>query len=494
MNSAPKRKLICLFACAMLAVSSLGATAQLPGEAQRVIQGLDIPTDRISVYIHAVGEPAPRLVHNGQLSLNPASTIKLLTTYLALETLGPAYQWKTEAWAEGAVSSGTLFGNLYIKGYGDPSMVKERFWLFTREIMLAGVRDIRGDVVLDSSHYDLAAEDPGAFDGQPYRVYNVVPHALLVNYRSVNFRFRPDPVGSAVEVVADPMPTNLLVANQLVLASGGCGYQAGVAMAVDSPPQDRVVFSGRYSPRCGEYRMSRTVLDPITYTQGLFEDFWQRNGGTRQGSYRQGQVPEALEEPLVVVRSPNLSEVIRSVNKFSNNVMTRQILLTMGVEYQGPPATVEKGRTAVRAALAGRGLDLPELLIDNGAGLSRDTRISASDLGRVLLEARRSLYAPEFVASMPLAGLDGTMRRRFRGTPLSGRMHLKSGRLDHVQAVAGYVVGKDGQEYVVVVLQNYQEAHRGPGEELQNALLDWTYRQNGVNEDDALCVAPAVAG
>ena len=236
------------------------------------------------------------------------------------------------------------------------------------------------------------------------------------------------------------------------------------------------------------------MLDPLSYTQGLFEDFWLRNGGSRQGQYREGQLPDDLDEPLVSVRSPNLAEVIRSVNKFSNNVMTRQILLTMGAEHAGPPATVEKGRQAVDATLGEKGLNVPELYLENGSGLSRETRISAESLGRVLLEARRSLYSSEFIASMALAGMDGTMRRRFRDSPLSGRMHLKSGRLDHVQAVAGYVIAKDGQEYVVVILQNYAEAHRGLGEELQNALLEWVYHQNGRTEPDPLCVAPAVAG
>ena len=477
-----------------LALLSAVSLAELPSEATRVAKALDIPASGVGVYIHAVGENQPRLIHNERSALNPASTIKLLTTFLALESLGPAYQWTTEAWVDGPVTKGVLYGNLYLKGHGDPSMVQERFWLFTREIMLAGVQDIRGDIVLDGTYYDLPATDPGAFDGQPYRVYNVVPHALLVNFQAVNFRFRPDPAGREVLVVADPLPANLQVQNQLVLASGNCGYQAGVAMSVKDPPRDRVVFSGRYSPRCGEYRMSRTVLKPLSYTEGLFEDFWHRNGGTRAGQYREGTVPPGLDEPLISVRSPNLAEVIRSVNKFSNNVMTRQILLTMGAEYAGPPATVEKGRQAVEATLADRGLSVPELYLENGAGLSRDTRISAESLGRVLVEARRSLYASEFVASMALAGMDGTMRRRFRGSPLSGRMHLKSGRLDHVQAVAGYVIAKDGQEYVVVILQNYPDAHRGLGEELQNALLDWVYRQNGNLETDPLCVAPAVAG
>ena len=140
-------------------------------------------------------------------------------------------------------------------------------------------------------------------------------------------------------------------------------------------------------------------------------------------------------------------------------------------------ATVDKGREAAIMVLAEVGLDFPELRLDNGAGLSRDTEISARSLGRVLLAANDSLYGAEFVSSLPLSGLDGTLRRRFRNEGLTGRMHLKTGRLDGVFALAGYLRSMSDNEYVVVAIQNYEDAHRGPGEEVQSALLRWIYQQ-----------------
>ena len=157
--------------------------------------------------------------------------------------------------------------------------------------------------------------------------------------------------------------------------------------------------------------------------------------------------------------------------------MTRQIFLTMGAEKFGAPATIEKARDAATSALAARGLDFPELALDNGAGLSRDTRISARNLGRLLLAAHNSPFKAEYESSLALSGLDGTMRRRFRNDELTGKSHLKTGRLNGVFAMAGYLQAKSGREFIVVAIQNHPQAHRGPGEEAHSALMRWIYTQ-----------------
>jgi D-alanyl-D-alanine carboxypeptidase/D-alanyl-D-alanine-endopeptidase (penicillin-binding protein 4) len=172
-----------------------------------------------------------------------------------------------------------------------------------------------------------------------------------------------------------------------------------------------------------------------------------------------------------------LAEVIRNVNKFSNNVMTRQLLLTVGAEAESPPGTEAKGRLAVANWLSAHGIGAPALFLENGSGLSRETRISAQTMANMLVLAWRHPYMPEFIASMPLSGMDGTMRNRFRGSDLAGRMHLKTGRLDHVYAIAGYVQASSGTRYVVVAFHNDTDVHRGPGGELQDALLRWVYQR-----------------
>jgi D-alanyl-D-alanine carboxypeptidase/D-alanyl-D-alanine-endopeptidase (penicillin-binding protein 4) len=163
------------------------------------------------------------------------------------------------------------------------------------------------------------------------------------------------------------------------------------------------------------------------------------------------------------------------MNKFSNNVMSRNLLLTLGAERHGEPGTVAKGRRAVRAWLQDTGIDTQSLVIDNGAGLSRAARASARLIGEMLLDVHKSPYMPEFVASLPLAAIDGTMKKRFRNKPLEGRMHIKTGLIDHVRAMGGYMLNRNGRTFVVVLLQNYRNIHKGVGTRAQDALLEWLF-------------------
>jgi D-alanyl-D-alanine carboxypeptidase/D-alanyl-D-alanine-endopeptidase (penicillin-binding protein 4) len=468
----------------LLPLASSNAVAQdtLPDSVARMVSAFKMSPDTLSVFVQDVEKNTPLLEINSDVPRNPASTIKLLTTYLALEDLGPTYQFLTEAYLSGVLAEGRLDGDLIVKGYGDPYMLIERYWLFLRKLRQHGLKRIDGDLVIDNSFFEKDMSDISAFDGQPERIYNVVPDAFLVNFQAVDFTFRPDAKLDRVTIVADPQPSNLLISNKMRLGSGYCGgYQNGIKMEIaDSGPdtgeRDQVTFSGRFRGQCREYHLSRAVMRAPAYAYGLFKSLWTEMGGELQGGWRLGVVP-AEAEPFVSFESPPLQEIIRGVNKWSNNVMARHILLTMGVERYGAPGTVEKGRKAAAEVLAEKGLDFPELQIDNGAGLSRETRISARNLGRVLLAAHDSLYGAEYISSLPMSGLDGTLRKRFADEELTGRMHLKTGRLKGVFAMAGYVKSRAGREYVVVAIQNQANAHRGPGEEIQSELMRWVYSQ-----------------
>jgi D-alanyl-D-alanine carboxypeptidase/D-alanyl-D-alanine-endopeptidase (penicillin-binding protein 4) len=434
--------------------------------------------DTLSVFVQDVGENTPLLAVNSNVARNPASTIKLLTTLMALEDLGPAYTWKTEAYLRGELHDGTLEGDLFLKGYGDPYMVIERYWLFLRRMKQRGLHRIAGDLVIDNAFFDMGENDTGEFDGQGQRIYNVVPDAFLVNFQAINFTFFPSLATKSVMIVPNPSPANLEIENRLRLTRGLCGgFQNGIAFSLSDPPgKNRATFSGSYRGDCQEYNLSRSVLQAETYAYGVFRTIWQDMGGELTGGLRVGSAPEDIES-FVVVESPPLAEIVRSINKWSNNVMARHLLLTMGAERFGSPATVDKGREAAAGYLAEKGLDFPELKIDNGAGLSRTTTITADHLGQVLLAAHDSLYSAEFIASLPLSGLDGTLRKRFVDEGLTGRMHVKTGRLTGVFAMAGYVRAQSGGEYVVVAIQNHPDAHRGPGEEMLSELLRWVARQ-----------------
>jgi D-alanyl-D-alanine carboxypeptidase/D-alanyl-D-alanine-endopeptidase (penicillin-binding protein 4) len=203
----------------------------------------------------------------------------------------------------------------------------------------------------------------------------------------------------------------------------------------------------------------------------LFKTLWQDSGGSLAGRLRVAPVPPGASL-LVTSESPPLADVIRSINKFSNNVMARHLLLTLGAERMGAPGTVEKGDRVVAEFLSRRGIAAPDLRVENGAGLSRESRVSAHSLVKILLAAEQSSYRPEFISSLGLAGLDGTVRRRFRDEEFVGHMHLKTGTLSGVHALAGYVDSASGRRFAVAIIQN----GAGWPDESQAAVLRWLYR------------------
>ena len=301
-----------------------------------------------------------------------------------------------------------------------------------------------------------------------------MPNALLVNFKAVQFRVFVDAANNRVRVVPEPALSNLEVDNRIRLGDGSCGgFQRGVSFShADPVALDEVVLSGTYSRRCDAYSLGRTALQHDTYAFGLFETLWREIGGKFSGKLRSAPVSERAQRVLTW-RSPPLGEVIRNINKNSNPVMTRQLLYTLGAERFGPPGTPAKGIEAVRELLTARGIDPGPLVLRNGAGLSRDERVTARFLVDMLLQAERSPYAAEFIASLSLGGMDGTTRNRFGGGPAAGVMHVKTGRIDHVSALAGYVHGQNGGTYVVAIFVNNPEAHRGPGQEIEEAVMRW---------------------
>jgi D-alanyl-D-alanine carboxypeptidase/D-alanyl-D-alanine-endopeptidase (penicillin-binding protein 4) len=299
-----------------------------------------------------------------------------------------------------------------------------------------------------------------------------------MNFKAVQFQFMPDPARGRVAVATEPVLANLKIDNNLALVDGACGgYQAGISFShADPETLGRVVLDGRFSRRCNVYGFGRTVLQHDTFAFGLFASLWKEVGGSFSGRLRNEAMPPDAA-PAFVWRSRPLGEVVRSINKNSNNVMTRQLLYTLGAEAAGAPGTRDNGVAVVRELLAARGLDASTLMLQNGAGLSRDERASMQFLVELLRVAHRSPYAPEFISSLSLGGLDGTTRGRFDASPAAGVMHLKTGRLDHVSAVAGYVHAANGRTYAVAVAMNTPEAHRGPGQELEEAVLRYVLSQ-----------------
>src|SRR5512138_955371 len=189
---------------ALLTLCFIGSVhaASLPATVTQELKREHISQSSIGVEVREVGKPTSLISVNARRGMNPASTMKLLTTFAALDLLGPAYTWKTEAYLDGELKDGVLNGNLILKGYADPKFTIEQFWLWLGELRARGLREIRGDLVLDRSHFDLPTYGPGKFDSDPLRAYNVSPDALLLNFNTLRLRYLPD--GNSLKVVSEP--------------------------------------------------------------------------------------------------------------------------------------------------------------------------------------------------------------------------------------------------------------------------------------------------
>jgi serine-type D-Ala-D-Ala carboxypeptidase/endopeptidase (penicillin-binding protein 4) len=451
--------------------------ALLPEPLQQAIRAQNLPPEAVGLWVQRVGDPAPLARLNPGESFNPASVIKLATTLAALSELGPNHVWTTEIVATAPVRDGVLKGDLILRGSGDPGMVSEEHWRMLGALRRTGLRRIEGNVLLDASHFQVPLEDPGAFDGQPLRAYNQPPHALHVNANALRFHVLPEPDGRNIRIESDPPLPGLQIVNQLRGSRGNCdGWQRGIRYEVEhGAVSPRVIFSGDYPVNCGDYELLRTAITPEFYNRELFRLHWAQWGGELTGDVRYGARPEIATPPLLVHQSRPLGEIIRIANKWSSNVVTRHLALTVGAQRLGPPATVEKSRQALYDVLAGLGVAVGGMVIDNGSGLSRHVRVTPEQLAQVLQAGWDSPWRPEFVSSLAIAGLDGTLRRRFGNTPETGRMHLKTGHLNQVSAVAGYVRNRSNEDVMVVLLVNHPTAHQGAGTRLQEAVLRWVH-------------------
>ena len=300
------------------------------------------------------------------------------------------------------------------------------------------MREIRGDLVLDRGYFAAEEFDPSRFDDQPTRPYNTGPDALLVNFKAVRLQFIPDLETRAVRIVTEPPLPQVQILNNLAFdATGSCGDWVSKLKldAQGNATTARFAFNGVFPASCGERVRNFSVLGPRQVHARLFRGCGAAGRGTLTGAVRDGTAG-ADARLIAAVQSPALSEVVRDINKFSNNVMARQLFLTLGAAGAGAPATADKSGRVIRQWLAGKGLSFPELVLENGSGLSRAERISARSLGQLLLAAFRSPVMPELLASLPVAAVDGTMKKRLSGADVAGQAHIKTGSLSGVRAIA----------------------------------------------------------
>ena len=448
-------------------------SSDLPAEVSAALARSKLPREALSVLVLPVEEEArgksagaPRLSHRADVSVNPASLMKLVTTSAALELLGPSFTWRTPVYVEGAVRDGVLQGNVYVRGQGDPRLGVEKLWQLMRRVQGLGIQRIEGDIVLDRSAFEVPWRDPGSFDGEPLRPYNATPDALLINFKSLLIHWVPDRLAQEVRIHVEPPLAGVQFPSQLPLTSGECGdYRSAVKADFSDPLKPR--FSGAYPASCGEKIWPVAYADPAQFAPRAILGMWQQLGGQLRGVVRDGVVPAQLK-PVFWHESAPLAEVVRDINKYSNNVMAQQLFLSLSLQQQG------LGKQGSSQEIVNRWwrerVAMPPPTLENGSGLSREERVTSAALARLLQVMWRATVMPDLMASLPVAGQDGTLRR----SQAQSRAHLKTGSLRDVMGVAGYVDGQDGRRWVLVAIVNHPQA--SAARPVLDAVIDWVGR------------------
>ncbi|MDI1299869.1 D-alanyl-D-alanine carboxypeptidase/D-alanyl-D-alanine-endopeptidase [Methylotenera sp.] len=458
----------------VLLLLSFTAHAELPSTVADALKAAGIPAKNVAVYVQSVESNSPALSHNADKSMNPASVMKLVTTNAALDLLTPAYRWKTEVYRDSDVVNGVLQGNLIIKGYGDPSFKAQDFWRMLMSVQQAGIKEIKGDLIIDTSYFIKNIANKKAFDDETWRAYNAEPSAFLVNGRSTSFKFNA--TDTSVNINQEFELNEIQIVNNMKLVQGPCGEWRSRFGYVVKPNASgaTVTFSGTFSPDCGERYLELSVFDDEKYAFYTFKKLWKELGGKFSGQLKIQDTPMSAVKVLEQLSDP-LAYVVRDINKWSNNLMARQLLLTLAAEKLTAPATELNGAAVLKNWLADKGSKFDELVIENGSGLSRIERISAEHLGKMLVSTYNSPVMPEFMASLPILALDGTVKKRLNDSQSNGRAHLKTGSLDGVSAIAGYVLDANNHRHVLVMLVNHPKA--SASRNAQDALIEWVHQQ-----------------
>jgi D-alanyl-D-alanine carboxypeptidase/D-alanyl-D-alanine-endopeptidase (penicillin-binding protein 4) len=466
------------FAFAATLLFACSAAAELPRPVDQAFVDAQVPLRSVALVVQEVGAAQPLFAHNPARPMNPASVMKLVTTFAALELLGRDYRWKTEAYLGGPLDGGVLRGDLIIKGYGDPKLTIEQWQAFMATLRAKGLDRVAGDLGVDRTWFKPARHDPAAFDKEPLKPYNVGPDALLVSFNSVRFVFAPNAAGDAVELRAEPPLAEVALGAPPRIGAGDCGdWRSAVgAKFVNRGASASASFAGSFAASCGERDWYVALLDHPHFAYAMFSTYFREAGGLFNGGLRDVQAPTGIA-PFATLESPPLYDIVRDVNKLSNNVMARQIFLTLATTRHPPPATPALAADVVQRFLKERRIPMPGLVIENGSGLSRRERVTAGGLAQLLAAADRSDAREEFASSLAVAATDGTVQKRFQNGTVAGQALLKTGTLEGVKALAGYVIDAESRRWIVVAIINHAGAARGQA--ALDALVQWIYRGAG---------------
>jgi serine-type D-Ala-D-Ala carboxypeptidase/endopeptidase (penicillin-binding protein 4) len=474
------RRLAAWLALLLALLCPVRAAAELPPALARAMAEAGIPADAVGLVVAPLA-PGPRyLEHAAQRPMQPGSAMKLVTTLVGLEQLGPAWRGQTRLLAAGPVRDGVLHGDLVLQGQADMDLTWQALQAMLQRLRQRGLTEIRGALVLDRTAFNPPRYDIGVppFDEAPGSSYNVIADALLVNGNLLRMELYADERG--LQVVPITPLAGVRVTHEMTLVDGDCSTWDDGWL----PPEVRphritrnldVVLRGSWPVRC-DRAVEVNVIERNDYIGRMFRALWSGLGGRWKGAVREGAAP-ADAVPLAERSSRPLSELVRAINKPSDNALSRTLLLAIGratPPLAGQPGepTLQRADRAVRTWLRGKGIDDSGFVLDNGSGLSRTERISPAQMEAAIRAGLAGRWAPEFLSSLPIVGVDGTMRIRLAGSPAAGLARLKTGTLRNVVALAGTMPDAAGQPLVVVAFINHEGLPPRKMRPVLDALID----------------------
>jgi len=445
---------------------------KIPYELESEISSIPLNKNSYSIYIKGLDSGEEIASWNLYKPMKPASVIKLLTTYAGVLGLGFDYRWETKFYHSGYIENGTLHGNLIVQASGDPTLKTKDIPEIVDNIEMFGIRKILGDIVIDRTLFQVPWQNSSRFDKNRYSPYNAMPDAMMFNERKSTLCITPS--GRTVKLSRIDNDKSYKIVNRLKLVNKSCkrGYSwPKVRIKTDQNQRSTIFLSGKISKRCGTRKICKVVSMPHRAFYYALKDELKKRGIDFVGTLKLRKVSKR-DKYMFSHYSPTLEEVISIILKKSNNLMARQLFLTIGTLYYQPPINTLKASTAVKRVLNRHNILADDYtIIQNGSGLSRVSRVSTKTLANLLEDAYFS-YGYRWLESLSIAGIDGTIRRRFQNSSVYGRAWMKTGTIKYVSNIAGYVEGISGEKYVVIILVNSPKSAQY-GRTLANRVIEW---------------------
>ncbi len=441
-----------------------------PKSIENYIKKSGLKKSEVSIYIKEVGRGGGVVASvNSDTMRIPASVIKVLSTYASVLKLGFNYRWETRFYTTGKIRNGVLYGHLIIKGFGDPTLDDADLKRIVSRIKSNGIREIKGSIVIDRSYFNVGNRDNSGFDKNIYSAYNAMPDAMMFNERISTVYLNPKNNTTRRK----NNDRSYRVVNNLKIVNKPCrGRYSWPGVKISkSKSIPTMILQGKISKRCGRQTISKVITKPYKSFYYALKSKLKQKGINVTGGLKLTKVPSSAK--LLFTHYANtLEDIVSVTSKKSNNLYARHLMLLLGAKVYGAPATVSKGRKAINYILNINGaLSRYMPKIDNGCGLSRKSKISAKMLSDILDNAYER-YGQRWLNTLSIGGVDGTIKRRFRGTVVKNRAWMKTGTVNRVKNISGYVKDKSGRLYTVVILVNSPKS-RYNGSLLQNNIIKW---------------------